>query len=497
MISVEPPGRWKMSPAAASSTLHPRPLVLTTLLAAFLLLPSMAGVGMFLDGLIYAAISRNLADGVGTFWTPHFSAGLFPVFREHPPLVFWLQSSFFRTLGDSYLTERAYDLALVVATALLLRALWRRLVDAAGRPELAGYWWLALLCWALVPKWSWAYRSNVLENTMTLFCVGAVLLVLPALRSGSNGRALAWGLLAGGSLLLGFLAKGLPALFVLVAPLSLALALRGVGPARAGGVAVVTLIGATGPFALLLSSEPAARELFGAWWQHQVAGRAGLHHGGAMLAELAKKVVPMIVVLLAAALAVRRPVRSGWWRAVLAPAASMLLIALSASVPLVLGDRDSGHYLLPSLPFYALGFGLLAAGLLAAGGERIRSGLACRPGKVFIGVAAAAAMGIVVMCAGRVGEVRKNAAYHALFERVAAVTGPGATLAIGSDLYDDWLLHAVAQRYYRIDVVFGAPAAWRLLRSGDAARDGGRAVTVGPWALERMPERGRPDPEES
>jgi hypothetical protein len=215
-----------------------------------------------------------------------------------------------------------------------------------------------------------------------------------------------------------------------------------------------------------------------------------------MLAELGKKVVPMIVVLLAAALAVRRPVRSGWWRTVRAPAASMLLIALSASVPLVLGDRDSGHYLLPSLPFYALGFGLLAAGLLEAGGERIRSRLARRPGKVFIGAAAAAAVGIVVMCAGRVGEVRKNAAYHALFERVAAVTGPGATLAIGSDLYDDWLLHAVAQRYYRIDVVFGAPAAWRLVRSGDAARDGGRAVTVGPWALERMPEPGRPDPEE-
>ena len=102
---------------------HPRPLTLTLLLAAVLLLPGMAAIGTFFDGLIYAAISRNLAAGIGEFWAPHFSEGLFPVFREYPPLVFWLQSLSFRVLGDSYLTERVYDLVLLIATVLLARRL--------------------------------------------------------------------------------------------------------------------------------------------------------------------------------------------------------------------------------------------------------------------------------------------------------------------------------------------------------------------------------------
>ena len=29
--------------------------------------------GMFLDGVTYAVVARNMADGVGTFWAPSFS----------------------------------------------------------------------------------------------------------------------------------------------------------------------------------------------------------------------------------------------------------------------------------------------------------------------------------------------------------------------------------------------------------------------------------------
>src|SRR6056297_2471132 len=112
----------------------------------------MASVGMFMDGTIYAAISRNLADGLGSPWALHFSEGLFPVFREHPPLVFWIQSLFFRVLGDSYLTERVYDLVVVLTTAGLIIALWRRLTAGRGLDSLAAYWWLPLLLWWSCPS---------------------------------------------------------------------------------------------------------------------------------------------------------------------------------------------------------------------------------------------------------------------------------------------------------------------------------------------------------
>jgi hypothetical protein len=35
--------------------------------------PSLLSEGMFMDGLIYANISANLAKGLGSFWSPHFS----------------------------------------------------------------------------------------------------------------------------------------------------------------------------------------------------------------------------------------------------------------------------------------------------------------------------------------------------------------------------------------------------------------------------------------
>jgi len=458
-----------------------RPFVLTLVLAAFVLLPSMASVGMFVDGLIYASISRNLAAGLGSAWSPQFSPGLFEVFREHPPLVFWLQSLFFRAFGDSYLTERACDLVVLVATAGLMRALWMRLVRGAGIPGLAGYWWLALLCWVLVPKWSWAYRNNVLENTMTLFCLAAVVAVLAALSARSARRFIALAVLAGASTLAGFLSKGLPALFVLPVAVMLLPASGRFDLRRALGTASVQALVAAAGFATMLWLVPEARSYFGDWWQYQVAGRTGLSGGWAIVPELAKKLAPMAVVLLVVRGAVRKRLPAGWWRGVAGPAASMLVTGLAASLPLVLGDRDSGHYLLPSLPLFALGFGLVAAAVVQAGGPRIRDALERQPSARFVAGAALAALAIGAMCWTRIGEVRKNEPYHVFFDRVAAVTGPGAVIGVQRSLYNDWMLHAVAQRYYRISLDPSAVNQWRLVPAAVGAGD--VVVESGPWAL--------------
>ena len=470
-------------PVQQPLVMHPRPLTLTLLVAAALLLPAMAAIGTFFDGLIYAAISRNLAAGVGSLWAPHFSEGLFPVFREHPPLVFWLQSLFFRALGDGYLTERVYDLVVLVVTVALLRVLWRRLVNQIGLPRLAGYWWLALLCLVVVPKWSWAYRSNVLENTMTLWCLAAVLLTFSALRASSVGKMAMLTALAGIVTLAAFLSKGLPALFVLPSAILLVPAAGGRRWRRAIAIAGAQTAVFAGLLALLLWAEPAARTHFAEWWQNQVAARAGLDGGWAMLLELAKKLAPMALVAGLCFLAVRRRIAAGWWQPVAGAVASMLAIGLSASVPLVLGDLDSGHYLLPSLPFYALAFGLLAAAALDSAGASVRERLARPLGPGFGGAVLVAAIAIVLLSAGRIGEVRKNEAYHELFTQVATVVGEGAVLGIHPSLYSDWTLHAVAQRYHRISLDAEREGQWMLLPSSVAPPADRTRLESGDWAL--------------
>ncbi|MGB0513547.1 MAG: glycosyltransferase family 39 protein, partial [Wenzhouxiangellaceae bacterium] len=364
---------------------HIRPLALTLLLAGVLLLPSMATMGMFFDGMIYASLSRNLALGIGSAWVPYFSEGLYPEFRQHPPLVFWLQASLFALFGDRWWVERLYDLGLVIATALLLRGLWRQLAEITGRTALAGYWWLALLCWILVPKWSWAYRNNVLENTLTLICLAAVVLLLVALRAESWRRRLISATSAGLLTVAGVLVKGPVALFVVAAPVLLTIVVPGAWPRRTTGVAL-TYTAAFVIGALVVFSIPEARWMLDEYQRQQLMNRVGLgQRDAAMLLELLTKLAPMVVVAIIAtsvatiaaksvetiapatvARARRRPGGGGTGRTV----AAMLALGLSASLPLALGDFDSAHYLLPALPYYAIAFGLFAAARLDDAGLR-------------------------------------------------------------------------------------------------------------------------------
>ena len=82
--------------------------------------PTLWSKGMFMDGLYYATISRNLAEGTGSFWQLHFTATSYPIFYEHPPLAMGLQSIFFKIFGDSVYVERFYSLLTFIITGLII-----------------------------------------------------------------------------------------------------------------------------------------------------------------------------------------------------------------------------------------------------------------------------------------------------------------------------------------------------------------------------------------
>ena len=63
------------------STKHLPFWLITLSMFVALILPTLLQDGMFMDGLFYASVSKNLADGIGTFWFPHFSQTLFPLFQ--------------------------------------------------------------------------------------------------------------------------------------------------------------------------------------------------------------------------------------------------------------------------------------------------------------------------------------------------------------------------------------------------------------------------------
>ena len=103
--------------------------IFTSVVFSAVLLPILIQKGMFLDGVTYATISKNLANGYGSFWIPQYTQTHFSQFHEHPPLVFGLQSLFFKLLGDGFLTERIFTLFTAILTAIGIVANWNLLTQ--------------------------------------------------------------------------------------------------------------------------------------------------------------------------------------------------------------------------------------------------------------------------------------------------------------------------------------------------------------------------------
>lgn len=162
--------------------------------------------GMFLDGVYYASISKNLSNGLGSFWfLPSIASS--DVFHGHPPLAMGLQSILFSIFGDSIYIERAYSLFTFLITGFFIHLIWKEVVLG----KYSSYSWVVLFFWAIIPLNGWACSNNFLENTMNIFVSSAVLFAIKNIKT----NQLAYILISGISLSLAFLSKGFTGLFPL------------------------------------------------------------------------------------------------------------------------------------------------------------------------------------------------------------------------------------------------------------------------------------------
>ncbi len=179
------------------------PELLIVSIFLILISPTLFSEGMFMDGLIYAVVSRNMAIGVGSFWMPQFSDTIFFHFYEHPPLQFGLQAVLFKILGDNILVERLYSLATGLTALFLIRKLW--IIETKS----VKFSWLPMIVWVIIPLVWWTYSNNMLENTMTVMVLFSLIF---STLSKSKNRIL-YILLSALSLFAAFLTKGFTGLF--------------------------------------------------------------------------------------------------------------------------------------------------------------------------------------------------------------------------------------------------------------------------------------------
>ena len=212
----------------------------------------MTQAGMFLDGVTYAVLARNMAEGLGSFWSPFYTARVYPQFHEQPPLGLGLQAVFFAIFGDHLGVERVYSLVMGGGTALLIVSLWRRTTRDTAHD------WLPLLFWLLPSTVTWAIVNNMLENTQAVFTTAAVLTFVRALEASDRVGASLWSIVGGVLTIGAVLVKGPNGFFPLAAP-AIAALLMPDRRRRALDSAVVCLLTVVcGAIGLLMPQAPRA-----------------------------------------------------------------------------------------------------------------------------------------------------------------------------------------------------------------------------------------------
>jgi len=402
-------------------------------------------LGVHGDGVEYANVARNMADGLGSFWKPYHDDFGYPVFHEHPPLVFWLQSLFFRIFGNGPYLETFYGcfigLLILVSTGLF----WQQVRRNFQLPKIGSWWPMILL--VPLPIFTYILSVNRIVNTWTLLAIiAAGLAYLSAVKTRNTVLI---SILAGGAIYLGFIAKGPVAFFPFAMPLLAWLTLKA-SFSRALTATLISLI----TFAIILLATfyfyPDSIEFWQGFWQAQVLASLTSERGSARphWHLLERWISEMIVPFLMAGvfmLAFKVPFHRIRFNR---QALFFLLTALAGSLPFLISTRQHGRYILHSYPFFVLGLAFATENIAA----QIESVLAKKNSRR-IGVIITSGIFLIAALAGMLYHkdiVARRQAFHRdiYLQKIKMPQRIIVSVCPKEIIHHDWLF-ADMQRFYR------------------------------------------------
>ncbi len=313
--------------------------------------------GMFLDGLIYSAVSKNLSNGIGTFWNLHFTETFMSDFHEHPPLAFGIQSIFYTFFGDSRFVDKAYSIFTVIIVAFIIVKIWQALNYKHG--------WIPLFLWIITPTVFWSSYNNLLENTLTIFTSLSVLFYL----RGNESRNYLFIVLSGIMLTLGFLTKGFVAFFPWTFPFLLWIFIKRNSFGRmildSAGLIIFSLL----PLLILILMFPVVKESLLKYINNQVIGSIKSVVTVDSRADIVKRMFSEIVfpaslcliILLWGKIRTSSPL---FFKENTRKSLVFVSLGLTGVLPIMISLKQSGFYILPVYPFFAIGISILIYPLL-------------------------------------------------------------------------------------------------------------------------------------
>ncbi len=392
--------------------------------------------GMMPDGTLYAGIARQLAAGDGSFWFPPNYLVDPASFHDHPPFGLWLQSLFFSILGDAFWVENAHAVAMLLLTCIII---YRLAIAETGNG------WYAVLTFLIFPTCAFTYTNNFLENTVALLTLASVAAAVASVHDRMPARlALASGFL----IVLATLTKGPVGLFPLaVYPLMWLCGRSSVNTSlpRLCMLQLATVCGVLAALLLLADTREAARAYIDAQLVSTFSGARQIQFGRTyLLSRLGFNLVgPILCAVLLLAAFRLRPLFS---RAVML----YFLIALSASLPLLISPRQYIHYLLPSFPFFALAIAVCASPVIKQVSLAISASVLGR--RLALVVPFVMAGVLCISIALKFGNISDDPAQLNAAARFAEVVPAGAILGLCEGEQPDLRLRMYLFRFYTIRV---------------------------------------------
>lgn len=411
-----------------------------------LLSNSLLTEGMFLDGVTYASISRNMAEGQGTFWNPHYTQTLYPEFRQHPPLALGLEALFFKALGDHLWVEKLYSVLAFLITGWLIALIWKR---STNNIRLA---WLPLLFWLAIPIVSWSATNNLIENTMSAFVLLSVYLMIISYQRNHKF----WLVLSAVTLLLAFLCKGFTGLFPLVFPILYC----AFDPKRKwiqGPIDSLILLLSIAVFAgIMFLAFPPSLPYLKDYFQLQVIG-GGLHEATvatrfSIVSDMMQQLlIPLIIALALVICKAKNKVNNKVFEFPLDKTRFFifLITGLLGVLPIMVSVKQRDFYMLAAMPFFALACGHLTLSMVKTLMLKITLN-----SRKWLSVSASCILliGIVLnlIHIGKYG--RDEALIEDVKKRIAEADGR-TIIEIPPEEFTNWAAHAYFMRYGKISLI--------------------------------------------
>ena len=321
----------------------------TILVVLLLMFPSLVQKGMFLDGVTYATISNNLANGFGSFFDLHYTKVLMSHFKEHPPLVFWIQSFFFKVFGNHFWVEKIFSFLNFILTGFGMLLLFNFFFERKK------YNWFPILLFIITPLIFWCYNNNILENTLTVFVVFSGYFQLKYLKT----NKIHFLIFASFFIIGAFLAKGFVGLFPLITPI---IYLSAVDKNYKKYLLtnflliVITLLTSVLILYVFPDLKVSLKEYFNTQLIPALKGKREIttQNRFKILFDLVFELTLPIVIFLAVYFTSK--IKELLFKK---EALFFILVGLSGSLPLIISLKQRKFYLAPTFPFFIVGLSLL------------------------------------------------------------------------------------------------------------------------------------------